>query len=59
MTGFQTPPTGSREATMNNIGGFSGADKQINTKFIIANHNQITANVLKTIADGPIGKPLY
>jgi RHS repeat-associated protein len=59
LGGFQTPPAGTNQATLNTSFGFTGTDKQINTKFIITNHTQITTNFVKSIADGPIGKPLY
>jgi RHS repeat-associated protein len=60
LTGWQTPPAGSTQATMNTMGGFTGTANQINTKFIITNHTQITTNFVKSIQEKPIGStPLY
>jgi hypothetical protein len=59
LSGWQTPAAGTLQATLNTKGGFTGTDKQINTQFVITNHTQITTTFVKSIADGPIGKPLY
>jgi len=59
LTGWQTPATGTTQAAMNTMGGFTGTTNQINTSYIITNHTQITVTFVKSISTGAIGKPLY
>jgi RHS repeat-associated protein len=57
--GWRTPPEGSVESRLNTMKSFTGTDKQINTKYIITNHTQITADFVKSITGVAIGKPIY
>jgi RHS repeat-associated protein len=57
--GWQTPPAGTPAAKLNTMGSLAGTDRQINTRYIITNHTQITADFVKSITGSAIGKPIY
>ncbi len=55
LTGSQTPTRGSNLALINDAVGNTGTEKQKNAIYTITNHNQITANFVRSITVGPFG----
>jgi RHS repeat-associated protein len=59
LTGWQAPAAGTTQATMNTMSGITGTSNQINTRYVILNHTQITVDIFMSIAELAINKPIY